>query len=365
VLDVQRAIRDQLEAQPMAFFAGLEARLDAARAAVAGFLGAPAAGLAFVTNATTAVNAVVRSLRFRPGDQLLVTDHGYNACSNAVRFAAERAGAELVVAELPFPTTGPDQLVDRLLAAVTPRTRFALIDHVTSPTALVLPVARIARALAGRGIELMVDGAHAPGMLPLDLAALADAGVGYYAGNLHKWVCAPKGAGFLFVREDRRDRVRPVVISHGANAVRDDRSRFLLEFDWVGTADPSAYLAVPAALELLASLDDRGWPGLMAANRAAVLTARREVAGILGVDLPAPDDLIGAMASLPLPPARDLPDRPGPTDPLQDRLLDEAGIQAMIPVWPAPPRRLLRLSHAAYNHPDEHRALARALADRL
>ncbi len=243
VLDAQAAIRQRMEREPIAFFSrDLEGLLDEARGALGTFVGADPDDLAFVDNATTAVNAVLRWLPLHAGDELLTTDHEYNACRNVLAAAAATAGARVVTVPLPFPVIGPEDVLDRVLAAVTPRTRLAVVDHVTSATALAFPVDELVAELSARGVDTLVDGAHAPGMLDVQLDRL---GAAYYAGNLHKWVCAPKGAAFIHVRRDRQDSFHPLVVSHGANSERTDRSRFRLESDWTGTRDPSAWLAVP------------------------------------------------------------------------------------------------------------------------
>jgi isopenicillin-N epimerase len=189
--------------------------LQPARIALASFLGVDAADLVFVPSATAGVNAVLRSLEFAPGDELLATSHTYAACRKTLDYVAARAGARVVTAALPFPVRDDEEIVAAVLACVSPRTRLALVDHVTSPTALILPIARLVNELRARGIETLVDGAHAPGMVPLALAELSAA---YYTGNAHKWLCAPKGAAFLHVRRDRQADLHPTVISPGYTA---------------------------------------------------------------------------------------------------------------------------------------------------
>ena len=362
VLEEQDRIRLRMERQPVQFFVrDLEGLLDTARAELAAFLHAPSTDIAWVPNATSGVNAVLRSLSLAPGDELLTTDHEYNACRNALEYVAGRTGARVVVARIPFPLADADQAVDAILEGAGARTRLALIDHVTSQTGLVLPIARIVAALAGRGIDTLVDGAHAPGMLDL---RLADIGAAYYTGNCHKWLCAPKGAGFLYVHPDRQSEIRPVAISHGANSPRQDRSRFLQEFDWVGTDDPSPMLCVPAAIRFMGSLLPGGWPALRAHNRALTLDGRRELAEVLGIDLPSPDTMIGSLAALPLPDgAMEPPKSAMYADPLQDELLRRWRIEVPIIPWPEVPHRLIRISAQIYNDPTQYRLLAEALRE--
>jgi isopenicillin-N epimerase len=340
----------------------LDDRLDAARGAVAAFVGADPDDLAFVTNATTGVNAVLRSLAFAAGDELLTTDHTYNACRNTLNFVAGRAGARVVVATVPFPVGSPDEVVDAVLARLTPRTRLAMLDHVTSPTGLVLPLERLIARLSDRGVDVLVDGAHAPGMLPLDLKAL---GATYYSGNCHKWICAPKGSAFLWVRRDRHADVHPVTISHGANAVRPGRSRFRLEFDWTGTSDPTAWLTVPTALDYVGSLLPGGWPAVMKRNRELALEARRLLCAAAGTAPPCPDEMIGSLASVVLPDGRTSEIMWRQPDPLQPRLYEAWHLEVPVMTWPAAPKRLLRISAQLYNRRQHYVRLAEALAKEL
>jgi isopenicillin-N epimerase len=347
VLALQASLRQEMEREPVDFLAArLPERLNAAREALAGFLGADASDLVFVANATAGVNAVLRSLAFAPGDELLVTTHTYAACRKTVNFVAARTGASVVVADLPFPLRSDEQVIEAVLARVSSRTRLALLDHVTSPTALVLPLARLVTELQARGIDVLVDGAHAPGMVAIGLSAL---GAAYYTGNAHKWLCAPKGAAFLYVRRDRQDDLHPTVISHGYTA------GFHAEFDWTGTCDPTPWLCIPEALRFIGSLLPGGWPEVMATNRALALRARALLMELLAIEAPCPEAMIGSMASLPLPlPALD-------TDGLHD-WFRARGVETWVHPHPLP---VIRVSAQLYNSFDQFQQLARLLGEAL
>jgi isopenicillin-N epimerase len=362
VLDYQQRLRERLERQPVRFFVReLEQLWDEAREALAKFLGAAADDVVFVPNATTGINTVLRSLSFRPGDELLVTDHEYNACRNALNVTAERTGVRVVVASIPFPLNGAADCIEPILRSVTSRTRLVMLDHVTSQTGILFPIAELLRELNGRGIESLIDGSHAPGMISLNLSEL---GATFYTGNCHKWLCAPKGAAFLWVRRDRQDCIRPLVISHGANSPRTDRSRFLIEFAWTGTGDPTAALSVPEALRFMESLTPGGWPAIAQRNRALTLAARRLLCQALRIAPPCPDEFIGSLASLPIRDAVGTSPMKSPLylDPLQDQLLDGHGIEVPVIPWPAPPKRLLRISAQLYNSLPQYERLAGALS---
>jgi isopenicillin-N epimerase len=360
VLRRQAELRARLEAGPVRFLhREIEPLLDEARTALGAFLDADADDLAFVTNATTGVNTVLRSLRFAPGDEVLTTNHEYNASRNALEHAASQWGAKVVVAKLPWPVPSAEAVVEAVMEHVTPRTRLLLVDHVSSQTALIMPVARLIAGLRKLGVETLVDGAHAPGMLPLSLRTL---GAGYYTGNCHKWLCAPKGAAFLYVRRDLQPAIRPLVVSHGYNSTRTDRSRFRLEFDWTGTHDPTAALCVPEALRVVGGLVPGGWPEVMEANRNKALAARGLLCERLGVEPPCPEDMVGSMAVVGLPDG--YPEKPEPPlglDPLQVRLFDEHRIEVPIVPWPKAPGRHVRVSAQLYNTHTEYAALADAL----
>ncbi len=361
VLQAQMEWRRRLERQPVQFLVReLESHWDASRQALAHFVGAPADDLVFVTNTSTGINTVLRSLSFQPDDELIVTDQEYNATRNALNYMAERSGARVVVAKIPFPFRNEEELVRPVLDCLTPKTRRALLDHVTSQTGVVMPIARLVRELNQQGVDTLVDGAHAPGMVPLALQKL---GATYYTGNCHKWLCAPKGAAFLHVSPARQSLIRPLTISHGANSARQDRSRFLLEFAWTGTSDPSAWLTVPDTLKFMASLVPGGWARIMERNRALALAARKVVCRALEVAEPCPEEFIGSLAAIPIPPAPQsaLPRLPFNEYPLQDALRERHGIEVPIISWPAPPQRVLRFSAQLYNDLPQYELLAKAM----
>jgi isopenicillin-N epimerase len=362
VRQAQRRWQDQMESEPVRFFQReYQGALDQAREALAGLVGASGQDLAFVPNATYGVNSVVSSFPFSPGDEILVPDHAYQACRNSLDYFAERSGARVNVVPIPFPCASEDEILERVLSAVTPKTVLAMIDLVTSPTALVMPVARLVEGLEARGVDTLVDAAHGVGMMPLNLD---EVGAAYTTGNCHKWLCTPKGSAFLHVRADRRDRVRPAAISHGATASTSHRSLFHLEFDWTGTYDPSALLVIPDAIDFLSSLEPGGIDAMMSRNRSLCLESRRKLAAHLGAELPCPDSMIGSIAAIPLR-NRDVSPAVWPLeeDPLQEWLWEERRVEIPIFAWPAIDLRMIRISAAAHNVEADYERLLEALAD--
>lgn len=360
VLDLQAELRAQLEREPVRFMLReLESRLDRAREEIAAFMGASPECLAFVSCATQGVNTVLRSLRFAPGDELLVTNHEYGACRNALQFAAEQSGATAVIAEVPFPLKSPDQVEAAILERVTRRTRLVLLDHVTSQTGLRYPVETLVPKLRERGVLTLIDGAHGPGMVPVALDRL---GADFYTANLHKWLCAPKSAGILYVRKERQAEIRPLSISHGAGLPPQARSRFWLEMDWTGTHDPTPYLVTPEAIRYLGSLLPGGWPELFASNHQKAVDGQATLCRALGIELPAPESMLGSMASVPLPDGNGPPRlTPMYTDQLQQTLYHEHRIEVPVVPWPGPRNRLIRISAQLYNRPQQFERLASLL----
>jgi isopenicillin-N epimerase len=339
------------------------ALLDASRARLAGFVGARAEDLAFVPNATHGVNTVLSHVAhtLKAGDEIVVTSHGYGACNAAARYTAQRTGATLIVAQVPGVLSGPGDVEDAVLAALRPgKTKLVLLDHITSPSGVIFPLESLVPRIQGMGIDVLIDGAHAPGQVALNLDKL---GAAYYTGNCHKWLCAPKGAALLHVRADRQQGFHPLVVSHGYDQPLEDRSRFQEEFDWMGTTDPSPYLCVGDVIAHLEEQVEGGWPAIRARNRALALAARAHLEQVLEVKTRlAPDSMFGMMSTVPLPDGRLAhPLSPDYAGTLGDRLLAEHHIEAFLAPFPAPPRRLIRLSAQLYNTMSDYHALGDAL----
>jgi isopenicillin-N epimerase len=348
----------ELERNPVEFLGRRSAGLLLhARERLAAHLGASAQDLVFVPNATTGVNIVARSLALRPGDEVLATDHEYGACDATWRFVCARAGASYRHVEIPLPFDA-EGFAERLLAAATPRTRLIFASHISSTTALTFPVARLCAAARERGIASLIDGAHAPGQIALDLEAM---GADYYTGNCHKWLCAPKGAGFLHVRPERQAALDATVVSWGYLAAESGAGghsgfdaytgRTLLErrLQWQGTRDIAAWLAVPAAIDFQARHD---WPSVRRRCHALALDALQRLAARHGLEPIGGDEDFAQMVAIPVPHAD--------AEALRARLFDESRIE--IPVTRHGGRSFVRLSVQGYNGPDDIERLLAAPA---
>jgi isopenicillin-N epimerase len=341
--------RLRVEAEPVELLgrraAGL---LEESRKSVGQWLGMDANDFGFVTNATEGINAVLQSISLRPTEELLTTTHVYHAVRQAMKHAARRAGARYREVEIPLPVKSPEQIVELILAGVTSATRLLVVDHITSPTAIVFPIERIIAECAGRGVDVLIDGAHAPGMLPLNVPSL---GAAYYAGNLHKWACAPKGCAFLWVRPDLQAGVHPVVVSHylGEGLAR--------EFGWQGTRDISGWLAVPRAIEFMSEL---GWNKVMAHNHAMAAWAHQMLCEAWSVEPVTPIDgsMLGSMATVALPPALSAISE-ADVAVAQQKLYDQFRVEAPLMRWGG--RTYVRPCCQVYNVPEDYQRLAAAI----
>jgi isopenicillin-N epimerase len=321
-----------------------------ARQALGAYLHAEADDLVFVTNATHGVNIVARSLDLHPGDEILGTDHEYGACDNTWNFLCKKTGATYVRQHLPLPFNNAEELVEAFWQSVTPRTRLIYLSHITSPTALRLPVEAICARARQAGILTLIDGAHAPGQIDLNLEAI---GADFYTGNCHKWMLAPKGAAFLHVRKERQAKIEPLVVSWGysATAQTTSGSQFQDYLGWTGTHDPAASLTVPAAIEFMQAHD---WPAVRQRCHTLLCQALERISALSGLQpvYPPGGEFFSQMAVAPLPDDVDM-------NTLKERLYDEYCIEIPLTEWNG--RKLIRISVQGYNTTDDLDALVEAL----
>ncbi len=365
VLAAQSGYRARQERDPVRFFkAELEGLLDGWRERMGAFLNCRPCDLAPMPNATVALCTILANTPLGPGDEVLITDHEYQSLLNELERVSAATGCRVVKAEIPFPIEDSELVAERVLAAVTERTKLVFVSHITSASSLVFPVTRIVRELNERGIDVVVDGAHSAGQIPVDVAGLRPT---YFVGSGHKWLSAPKGTGFLWVRPDKQPGFRPIALSSRANKVRHDRALFLRDFDYMGTDDYTGILAIADAVEFLGGLMEGGWPALMRRNHEMVLEGRRIVCRALGVEEPAPASMIGTMASIPIPDcAPELKTRATKyDDALQDALLERHNLVA--PIWRMGPdeMRIVRISAQLYNGVGDYERLAEGLLTEL
>lgn len=324
----------ELERQPVAFFQSRTRLLPEARAELAQYAGCDRDDLVFIPNATTGISAVARSLALAEGHEILATDHEYGACDRAWQHACRRTGARYVKVSVPLPISSSDEVVETVWAGVTPRTRVLFVSHISSPTALIFPVRELVRRARESGIVTVIDGAHAPGQVPLELDAL---GVDFYSGNCHKWLCAPKGSGFLYARRESQSMLVPPITSWG-HAVRPDTPNpFVDEFEWQGTRDLAPYLAVPAAIRYQR---EREWPAMQRRCHRMASWVRQAVLDLYGLEpfMPDSDEFFGQMVAVPLPECE--------VQTVKKRLLEEHSVEIPILSWQG--RALVRVSVQAY-----------------
>jgi isopenicillin-N epimerase len=348
VFDTYQGWQRKLEEQPVEFLGRqITTLLAEARARLAAYLDTQADNLVYVPNATYGVNIVARSLELAPGDEVLASNHEYGACDRAWRFVCERRGVRYINQPIALPVASEEALVEQLWAGVTERTRVIFLSHITSPTALIFPLAAICRRAREHGIMTVIDGAHAPGQIDLALDAL---GADFYTGNCHKWLCAERASGFLYARPELQHLLDPLVISWGWEAAVPRDSQFLDYFEWPGTYNPASYLATPAAIEWQAS---HNWPAVRAACHELLLETSHRIAALSGLPQISPDttEWWSQMRTIPLPPCN--------MAALKERLWDEYQVEVPMVGWNG--GHYVRVSIQCYNGPNDVDRLLEAL----
>lgn len=352
VFEAYQAWQRRLERQPVQFL-GVEFNdhMKAARTVLATYLKASAEDLVYIPNATFAVNAVARSLNLKPGDEILATDHEYGACDKAWEFICSKSGASYKRQPVSIPAT-PEEMLAQIWSGVTERTRLIFTSHITSPTAQDMPVAELCALARQAGILTLIDGAHAPGQIPLNLEAL---GADFYTGNCHKWMLSPKGAGFLYARKDAQPILEPLVVSWGWQS--DEHfttgSTFVDCFQWRGTDDPSACLAVPAAIDFMR---EHNWESVQGKCHTLLSQALERITALTGFPQVYLEDAgIHQMGVVQLPQQQNL-------RAFKQRLYDEHRIEIPCIEWGG--RHWLRISVQGYNSQENIDCLVIAL-DRL
>ena len=359
VMDHQFQLRKELESDPIQFLDVKAKELWTESIQILSeFINADKEGLTFVPNATSGVNTVLRSLDLKPNDEILVPDHSYQACWNAVDFVTKRAGAKTAVVPIEFPIESPEQVTKAILSNVTKRTKLALIDTVTSPTGIRLPFEQIVSELQSRGVDVLLDAAHGPGIVNLNLKNLKPA---YATGNAHKWLCTPKGAAFLYIREDKRAAIHPLTISHGASVDGTINEKIRLEFDWTGTQDITPWLCIPKSIEFVGGLMKGGWSDIMEHNRALAVKARDILLDVLQTPKLCPDSMIVGLSAVALPGEGVATKSVLEPDPLHTLLYEKYKIQVPVFGWPHHNRRYLRTASYLYNSIEEYEFLAEVL----
>ena len=336
VFEAYQELQRELEHQPVAFLGRqFQARMASARASLAKYLGTAPSNVVYVTNATTGLNIIARSLTLGPGDEVITSDHEYGAIDRTWQFLASQLGFKYLRNPIPVPIHSSDELQGVISRGLTKNTRVLSLSHITSPTSIIFPIKRICAEAKRRGILTVIDGAHAPGQIPLNLDEI---GVDFYVGNLHKWLCAPKGSGFLYAHPDRQARLSPLVVSWGWKSEKPGSSTFIDHHEWQGTRDPTAFLAVPKAIEFQKI---HRWEEVrkVCHDLACDVEARlSELTGLLPI---ASSELFGQMVSAFLPDVD--------PEPFHNRLLDEFQIE--VPVFRWNDRTIIRVSVQGYNSP--------------
>jgi len=360
VLQEQEKFKQKLESEPLRFFLReFEEELLNSRNSLADFVGCKGEDLVFVQNATAGVNTVLKSLDLDSESEILFTDQIYPACRNTILFLNHTKGVGFKEVNISLPVSSPQDIIDSVLNAISEKTSIALIDHISSLPGMVFPVKKITEELHKRNISVLIDGAHAPGMLPLNIT---DINPDFYTGNCHKWLCTPKGSAFLYVNKSFQNNIHPLVTSRIDYSDGKYKSDFQLEFSWQGTYDPSAVLSIPFALEFLNKLFPGGINGLMKRNKELVFKSAFMICDEFKIEMPYPYNMTGSIYGFPFfSDVNFTPYRVNLRSPVQETLFNDFNIEVIVSYWKKPPERLLRISAQAYNSFEQYEYLLSSL----
>jgi isopenicillin-N epimerase len=358
IIKHQRQLMDDLEAEPVNFMVNkLPKYLSDAKEALGNFVGTSKDNLFFVSNTTTGVNTVLKSLMLTNCDWL-TTSHAYGACVNAFKFYAAQNNSILNIAPIIYPNATDDAILEAIENTITQKTKLALIDYVTSASAIIFPIKKIIALLKAKGILVIIDAAHAPGMVDFSIDTLdAD----FFVANCHKWICSPKGSAFVYVNPKHHHLIKPLVISHYNDTDESSASHWSVNFDWDGTHDYSAFIGVKKAIAYMPTLHKDGWAGIKKHNHELVWEAGNKIANALGVPLPVDKNMIGSILNIPMPngeiPVFNFHYNPK----LKSILYDDYKIEVPIFMFPKAPKQWLRISAQLYNHMEQYDYLINSL----
>lgn len=359
ILEKQSEYREMMEKEPVDFFVNkMPELLNGSKRQLSEFVGADSNDLVFVQNTTTGVNQILNSFPFEKGDEWITTSHAYGACKNAIRHYAGNNKINLKIADIPFPVSDDDQILDSIRKEITKATKLALIDHITSATGMIFPIRKIIDMLHESGVKVLVDGAHAPGMLQLNIKELdAD----FYVGNCHKWICAPKGSAFMYSKKEFREWVKPLVISHFNDTDLIGESNWSNQFMWDGTHDFSQYICVGETIEFMGTLHPNGWKGILERNHKLAWDGANLIAEKLKIELPLEENYIGSMVNIPMPEGEEGFPKFNETPPLKRILFEKYKIEVPVFFFPEAPTQWLRISAQLYNNMEQYNYLGECL----
>jgi len=364
VLEKQTQYRKQLESEPLRFFMReCDELIDKSRNKLASFVNCNPNDLVFVTNATAGVNTVFKSLDFKPGSEILFTNHIYPACRNVVTKICKEKNLIPKEIKINLPVLNSSDVTDNVISAVNSKTAIVLIDHISSMPGIKFPVEEIVSELNSKSVDVIVDGAHAPGMVPLDLKKL---NAPYYTGNCHKWICSPKSAALLCIREDKQKLIKPLVTSRTYGEVPTVLSEMQYDFSWSGTFDPTPVLCVSDALDFMGSLFENGWNDVIKHNHELAITAGKKICEEFNIEYPYTDDVIGCLFGIPFFEDKAFTRKELSLhnySPLQDDLFHKYKIEVVVNYWESSPQRLLRISPQIYNHISQYEYLVDAIKE--